>query len=441
MHFQTSGYDAIVPLGSSSTNLRLLYINFGNMAGAPYAAIFGFIANGFEFDHNYLYINGSMNDAAMSANFTGTGYDQNLIHDNTIYTPTAGSAYIGYGADGLQFSGNGYSVYNNMLISYETSSWNTAEGQHSDGWQTAGGSYVKIYSNFIYGYTDIGLYGGCWGNAVPGGSHTFSHIRIYNNIVDAEQVILAGDICVAADDQTGSVFTDIGVYNNTVRVPPYGSPIQGYYGVGLSFGSPTTGGTWSNVVAANNLIIAPSLNNFIGVQNATVSASNNVYMTDIQAESALVNLQPGLSTSDYHLKSTATSLIGQGLNESSVFTTDKDGNPRPATGAWDIGAYQFQDSSVIDNPRQNPKDFMLFQNFPNPFNESTTIEFTMKEEGYATLKVYDLLGREIETLAEGTYSRGVHQCSWHAEGLPNGVYYCKFTAGSYSETRSMVLVH
>jgi hypothetical protein len=87
-----------------------------------------------------------------------------------------------------------------------------------------------------------------------------------------------------------------------------------------------------------------------------------------------------------------------------------------------------------------PLNYYLRQNYPNPFNRSTTIEFTMKDEGYANLKVFDVVGREIETLAEGRYSRGVHKCSWHAKGLPNGVYYYKFTAGSYTETRSMVLV-
>jgi len=109
-------------------------------------------------------------------------------------------------------------------------------------------------------------------------------------------------------------------------------------------------------------------------------------------------------------------------------------------GSGESSMYTARVVEGIQSTDSMPLNYVLSPNYPNPFNESTTIEFTMKDEGYATLKVYDLLGREIETLAQGTYSRGVHQFQWNSDGMASGVYYYKFTAGSYTETRSMILV-
>ncbi len=84
--------------------------------------------------------------------------------------------------------------------------------------------------------------------------------------------------------------------------------------------------------------------------------------------------------------------------------------------------------------------YSLIPNFPNPFNGSTIIEFVMPIDGYASLKVFDVLGREIQTLAQGVYSSGIHQFQWNAGGVSSGVYYYKFTSGSFSKTRSMTVI-
>ena len=342
-HFATSGCNSIT--GGSFSNLRIAYINFGVMLGNNSGAcMYANSVNGFEFDHNYVYQNLPNADAILHVDgFGGAGYDENIIHDNQLYTIGTGSG--GLGSDGMVFSGTGYTISNNIEISIPTNRWNTAEGQHADGWQTSGGSYVKICNNFIWGFTDIGLYGGCWGNAVPGGSHTFSHVRIFNNIVDGgagQQDV--GCIEVEADNQTGSTFSDIGIFNNLCRVP---TATQGW---GLFLGSSsTTGGTWNNVWATNNFIIAPTSGQRAYIVNATVSESLNPRFTDPQAALMLVNFVAGGANSDYHLTSAASALIGAGANLYSYLTTDKDGKPRPAVGAWDIGPYEYLPAIPVIN--------------------------------------------------------------------------------------------
>jgi len=84
--------------------------------------------------------------------------------------------------------------------------------------------------------------------------------------------------------------------------------------------------------------------------------------------------------------------------------------------------------------------FLRIESCPNPFSTVTTVKIYLPENSNVSLKVFDVLGREIETLAEGTLSRGIHRLQWDAEEMASGVYYCRFTAGSHTETHSMVLI-
>jgi hypothetical protein len=76
----------------------------------------------------------------------------------------------------------------------------------------------------------------------------------------------------------------------------------------------------------------------------------------------------------------------------------------------------------------------LCSNFPNPFNPSTIIVFSLPRSEYVILKIYDITGREIETLVEGEVPPGEHRLQWSAEGLAGGVYFCRMAAKGYSQT-------
>jgi hypothetical protein len=87
-----------------------------------------------------------------------------------------------------------------------------------------------------------------------------------------------------------------------------------------------------------------------------------------------------------------------------------------------------------------PLKYGLSQNYPNPFNPSTTIEFTVPTDSYTSLKVFDALGREIATLAQGMQSRGTHRFRWDAKGKASGVYLYRLTVDSYTDTHRMMLL-
>jgi hypothetical protein len=87
-----------------------------------------------------------------------------------------------------------------------------------------------------------------------------------------------------------------------------------------------------------------------------------------------------------------------------------------------------------------PGEFALNQNYPNPFNPSTRIRFSVPGTGYVSLKVFDLLGKEITTLVEGKQERGEHSVEWKAEGLPSGVYICRLTTAGSTVSRKVLLL-
>lgn len=101
----------------------------------------------------------------------------------------------------------------------------------------------------------------------------------------------------------------------------------------------------------------------------------------------------------------------------------------------------FYRASALGVKEQNtPHQFALMQNYPNPFNPTTTIEFTLATPGYTTLKVFDVLGREVTTLVEGVKQPGTYSVTWDATGSPSGLYLYKLQAAGFTGIKKMVLV-
>jgi aminopeptidase N len=92
------------------------------------------------------------------------------------------------------------------------------------------------------------------------------------------------------------------------------------------------------------------------------------------------------------------------------------------------------DSIVISN------SFRLWQNFPNPFNPTTNIAYSLPSAGFVTLKLFDVLGREVETLFSGSQTIGPHFLTFDGADLPSGVYFCRLQSGSGSQLIKMSLI-
>ena len=85
------------------------------------------------------------------------------------------------------------------------------------------------------------------------------------------------------------------------------------------------------------------------------------------------------------------------------------------------------------------EQYKLDQNYPNPFNPSTKISYSIKEEGLVTLKVYDILGKEISTLVNENKPKGIYEAEFNASQLPSGMYIYKIQAGNFTDVKKMLL--
>jgi len=82
----------------------------------------------------------------------------------------------------------------------------------------------------------------------------------------------------------------------------------------------------------------------------------------------------------------------------------------------------------------------LSNNYPNPFNPSTKINYQIPELSFVTLRVYDVLGNEIAALVKGEKPAGSYEVEFNASSIPSGIYFYKLQAGSFVETKKMVLM-
>ena len=87
-----------------------------------------------------------------------------------------------------------------------------------------------------------------------------------------------------------------------------------------------------------------------------------------------------------------------------------------------------------------PKQFALGQNYPNPFNPTTTIEYALPTDARVTLEVFDVLGRHVAELANGHASAGYHAAEFNAASLASGIYFYRLHAGSFTETKKLMLL-
>ncbi|MDP3582860.1 MAG: T9SS type A sorting domain-containing protein, partial [Ignavibacteria bacterium] len=98
--------------------------------------------------------------------------------------------------------------------------------------------------------------------------------------------------------------------------------------------------------------------------------------------------------------------------------------------------------TFIKEERQNiiPTTISLSQNYPNPFNPETTISYNIQTASQVSLKVFDVLGREIATLVNQFQQPGSYVKTLRATSLPSGIYFYRLQAGSFTSTKKMILL-
>jgi hypothetical protein len=97
-------------------------------------------------------------------------------------------------------------------------------------------------------------------------------------------------------------------------------------------------------------------------------------------------------------------------------------------------------ATSIDGSAQTPVEYSLSQNYPNPFNPTTTISFSLRETTDVSLRIFDLMGREVAILVNGQMTSGQHQVVFDASSLASGKYFYQIEAGSFKAVKSLTLI-
>lgn len=101
---------------------------------------------------------------------------------------------------------------------------------------------------------------------------------------------------------------------------------------------------------------------------------------------------------------------------------------------------KYTGTTSVEENNNIPIEFSLSQNYPNPFNPSTKISWQSPVSNWQTLKIYDVLGTEIATLIDEFKQAGKYDVDFNANGLPSGVYLYRLTAGSFTQTKKLILI-
>jgi hypothetical protein len=304
--------------------------------------------------------------------------------------------------------------------------------------------------------------------------------HIINNVIMSNLGMYGGGIVL---NYTGAVIRNNIIYNNQVYQAVPGAPTFGGGGIWMT----SNLGSTPKIIENNTIVgntssgtgsAAAGKGGGILVWATTFEGKNNIIWSNTQTQGTqVIQIGGGVANLFYNLveggwPGTGNIDVNPNFEETSFYLSDSSacidaGDPDPAyndpegdpgMGKWpakgtirnDMGAYggpasselaEFTVSSVDDeNPNHFPHRFQLFQNYPNPFNPKTTIRFQISDEGFVTLKIYDVLGNEFSTLINDYLSAGEYKTEFDGTELSSGIYYYQFSVGSFRETKKMILI-
>ena len=120
----------------------------------------------------------------------------------------------------------------------------------------------------------------------------------------------------------------------------------------------------------------------------------------------------------------------------SIYTAATGGQPVGSLMWWGIPIA----TSVQSHSQVIPSEYRLLQNYPNPFNPTTNFTYDISKAGFVSIKIYDILGREVATLVNGVKQAGSYSATWNAINVGSGIYFCKMQSGSFTATKKMILM-
>ena len=173
-----------------------------------------------------------------------------------------------------------------------------------------------------------------------------------------------------------------------------------------------------------------------GSQNAgVIAAATNTVAYNTAGETNGIHFSSSNQSSGTFLWPEPTS----GSGEVRLYIAGLQGNSSGQNSSLTLVATE-NVSGIYDENGGLPADYSLVGSYPNPFNTATVIEYALPEPSNLTVEIFDILGQKVKTLDEGKKPAGYYQISWDAGHVASGVYFCRFKAGVFSQTKRITLL-
>ncbi len=289
--------------------------------------------------------------------------------------------------------------------------------------------FVESPDGNHYAGTNVGIFRDAGGKDIWNIMQTVGipYTNIYCIALDSSRDLLAGTSSNGAfiSMDGGSFWTQTGVSSPLIFYSVKAMGIDNQEGI---FAGTDTSGAYSSNDLGDNWNSIPSISG----KSVTCFLVNNpaLYYAGTSDSGAFISTDCGWS---WHP-------ANNGLMESGIMSINVDQRGLVYAGT-NKGLFRSNGiTSHVDEKSRFPSSFSLSQNFPNPFNPATVINYQLPANTFVTLKVYDVLGRLVETLLEERQTAGTHSATFKASGLSSGVYLYRLVAGRNVATKKMILI-
>jgi hypothetical protein len=198
---------------------------------------------------------------------------------------------------------------------------------------------------------------------------------------------------------------------------------------GASILTANTGGIDSTIQTSGDVVLSDSASYWF---NGTSAQETGITMP-VAVNNMAINNEAGVKLSQETTINGVLRLMAGVFDNTIPFMLGPDG-----TISYEGGSLLITDA--LETESVLPKKFALYQNFPNPFNPTTTISFDVPKQATVKITIFDVMGREVTRLVDNDYSAGSYSVNWNASPYASGLYYYRIEAGDFVAVRKLVLM-
>jgi hypothetical protein len=440
----------------------------------------GSLGNGIDLNHSFIHFYG-LKFTDFKKAVEGDAVKTNLIIEKCEFTKTSETGlrlrnisdllmrdcYIHHCFEsGISLRGSSNCLFERVESSYNSDG--QGESGDGDGFHSLNGDSINFIDCIARSNSEDGFdlsSNGTLKNCISSG-HTACNIKLWRRDNDnyAPKTMTIINALIYNAGQCGIKITNgpqLRLFSSVI----YGNGEEGvaFRGVSISEGPAIVESELINNIIAGNSKNAEWAKGVDVKQSGPninrVTANYNLYHNNVNANNgldsdnnAVVGKDPefvNANNADFHLNGSSpainagiTDAVYQSLNAlySVDLTKDFDGATRPYEDVWDIGAYEYAQTTGFHQRTIKTPSSYSFYNYPNPFNPKTIINYELKIINDVELNIYNLLGQKVVTLVSERQKAGYHQVEWDASLFASGIYYYQLEAGDFMDVKKMVLL-